>query len=151
MADKYAELVAPWRAVLEAHRNVVSVLTEEMAAATGLPLAWYEVLLHLEESARGRLRMHELADLTLLSRSAVTRFVDRMETAGLVERVTCPEDRRGLELVMTDEGRELFKKAGRIHLAGIKQHFLSLLSDAEAATIRTAMERVTEEVRSVKA
>lgn len=151
MADKYAELVAPWRAVLEAHRNVVKVLTEEMDEATGLPLAWYEVLLHLEESERGRLRMHELADLTLLSRSAVTRFVDRMETADLVERVTCPEDGRGLELVMTDDGRELFTKAGRVHLAGIKQHFLALLNDDEAATIREAMARVTKQAQSVTA
>jgi DNA-binding MarR family transcriptional regulator len=113
-----------------------------MEAEAGLPLDWYEVLLHLQESPTGRLRMHELADSLLLSRSAATRFVDRMETADLMKRVQCPSDRRGLELVMTASGRRMFLEAGRVHLRGIEEHFARHLSAKESAVLEKAMARV---------
>ena len=142
MAETNAELLGAWRAFFEAHRNVVSVLGREMEEATGLPLNWYEVLLHLEESPQGRLRMHELANLTLLSRSAVTRFVDRLEAQGLVDRVACPADKRGMDVIMTAAGKEMFRKAGRIHLRGITDHFLAHVTASEAEVIREALSRV---------
>ena len=123
---------------------MIDVLSREMEAATDLPIGWYEVLLHLQEAPRGRLRMHQLAESMLSSRSATTRFVDRMETAGLVERIVCPTDRRGLELVMTERGRALFHKAGRIHLQGIEKHFSRYLTESEAAVIEAALGRVLE-------
>jgi DNA-binding MarR family transcriptional regulator len=138
------QIVSPWRALLRAQKAVLDLLAREMEAATGLPLGWYEVLLHLQESPSGRLRMHELADSLLLSRSAVTRFVDRMESADLVERVQCPSDRRGLELVMTASGRQLFRKAGRVHLRGIQEHFAEHLTSEESAVLERAMTRVLE-------
>lgn len=148
MSKDNIDVLGPWRALLQAHAVVVDVLSREMEAATGLPLGWYEVLLYLQESPQGRLRMHELADSLLLSRSAVTRFVDRMEAAGLVERVSCPSDRRGLELVMTDAGRSQFQKAGRVHLRGIKEHFSSLLTDEETAVLEGAMVKILQAVKS---
>ena len=135
-------ILRPWRAMLEAHAALVDVLGAEMEDETGLPLNWYEVLLHLSESPTGRLRMHELADSLLLSRSAVTRFVDRMETAGFVARVSCESDRRGLHLVMTDNGADAFQKAARVHLRGIREHFGVHLTPEEAQTIEAAMTRV---------
>jgi len=138
------QIVGPWRSLLRAQKAVLDLLAREMEAATGLPLGWYEVLLHLQESPSGRLRMHELADSLLLSRSAVTRFVDRMETADLVERVQCPSDRRGLELMMTANGRQLFRKAGRVHLCGIHEHFAEHLTSEEAVVLERAMTRVLE-------
>ncbi len=140
--------IAPWRALLEAHSVVIDRLAGELEAEAGLPLGWYGVLLHLRESPTGRLRMHELADSLLLSRSAVTRFVDRMEDAGLVERRVCPTDGRGLEIAMTDSGRRTFRKAGRIHLRGIKEHFLAHISDAEAEMLVRTLRRVAAAVKA---
>ena len=128
--------------MLQAQAAVVDRLEAEMNDAVGLPLAWYEVLLMLEEAPTGRLRMHELAELLVLSRSAVTRFVDRMVAAGLVERLVCDSDGRGYELAMTDGGRQMFRRAGRIHLRGIRQHFAAHVAADEAAVIETAMLRV---------
>jgi len=130
--------------MLQAQRAVLDRLAHEMEAEAGLPLDWYEVLLYLQESPTGRLRMHELADSLLLSRSAVTRFVDRMETAGLVKREQCPSDRRGLELVMTESGRQMFVKAGRVHLRGIQEHFAAYLTGDESAVLERSMARVLE-------
>jgi DNA-binding MarR family transcriptional regulator len=151
MAPEDSETIAPWRALLEAHSAVVDLLAREMEEQTSLPLGWYEVLLYLQESPQGRLRMHEIAESLLISRSAVTRFVDRMEQAGLVERVTCAADKRGLELVMTAAGRAAFKTAGRIHLRGIREHFASHISPAESEVIRRAMARVAAAAREARA
>lgn len=140
--------MAPWRKLLQAQKAVLDRLESEMEAEAGLPLGWYEVLLYLQESPTGRLRMHELADSLLLSRSAATRFIDRMETADLVERVQCPSDRRGLELVMTESGREMFRKAGRVHLRGIQEHFAAHLTAEESTVLERAMERVLAAVAS---
>ncbi len=138
------QVVGPWRALLRAQKAVLDLLSREMEVEAGLPLGWYEVLLHLQESPDGRLRMHELADSLLLSRSAVTRFIDRMETADLVERVQCSSDGRGLELVMTANGSQMFRKAGRVHLRGIQEHFADRLTSEESAVLERAMARVLE-------
>ena len=142
------QIVGPWRKMLRAQTAVLKRLEKEMEDEAGLPLGWYEVLLHLQESPTGRLRMHELAESLLLSRSAATRFVDRMETADLVERVQCPSDRRGLELVMTESGRRMFLRAGRVHLRGIEAHFARYLSADESAVLERAMARVLSSAES---
>lgn len=139
---KSSHYLGPWRALLRAHAAVIDKLTAEMKDEIGLPIGWYEVLLFLEEAPTGRLRMHELADSLVLSRSAVTRFADRMEAADLVTRITYDADRRGFELAMTDEGRSVFRRAGRIHLRGIAEHFAAHIEPAEAAAIESAMTRV---------
>lgn len=146
MSSKEQISVAAWRTLLEAHAAVVDRLGDEMEAEAGLPLGWYEVLLYLAEAPDGRLRMHELADSLLLSRSAVTRFVDRMQAAELVERVTCASDGRGFEIVMTELGRRTFRRAGRIHLRGIREHFITHVTAREAAVITAALGRVAEAV-----
>lgn len=137
-----AQVIGPWRAMLQAQAAVVDKLEAEMNEEVGLPLAWYEVLLMLEESPTGRLRMHQLAELLVLSRSAITRFVDRMVKADLVERLACDSDGRGFELAMTDGGRRLFRRAGRVHLRGIREHFGAHVEPDEAAVIEAAMLRV---------
>ena len=136
------EIVEPWRKLLRAQKAVLDHLADEMEAEAGLPLGWYEVLLHLQESPTGRLRMHEIADSLLLSRSAATRFVDRMQEAGLVARDTDPSDRRGTLVAMTREGRGVFSKAAPTHLAGIRRHFTDHLDTDEAEVIAGAMRKV---------
>jgi DNA-binding MarR family transcriptional regulator len=113
-----------------------------MEAETGLPLNWYEVLLYLFEADDQRLRMHELANSLLLSRSAATRFVDRMEQAGLVERVQCPSDRRGTFVSMTRRGMDAFHEAAPFHLRGIERHFAAHVSESDAEWLRQIMGRL---------
>jgi DNA-binding MarR family transcriptional regulator len=127
---------------LTANSKLVDRLGSEMLEETDVPLTWYEVLLYLRESPDQRLRMHELADSLLLSRSAATRFIDRMQEAGLVERTTCDDDRRGTYVAMTDRGREAFSRAAPVHLAGIDQHFARLIDAREATVIGEVMERI---------
>lgn len=136
--------LAAWRAFLEAHARVVRVLERELRAEKNLPLHWYDALVQLQE-AGGALRMHELADRMLLSRSATTRFADRLEAAGLVEREVCEGDRRGLELRLTEEGRRTLADAAGVHLRGVAQHFTAHLDEDEQDVLREALGRVARE------
>ncbi len=136
--------LSAWRRLLTVHAALVDVLAAEMKEQHDIPLSWYEVLLYLSESADGSLRMHELADSLLLSRSAATRFVERMEAKGLVVREPCETDRRGTQLVMTAEGRRVFAAAAPSHLRGIRRHFSDHVSDEEAATLSAIMNRLLD-------
>ena len=103
--------LAAWRSLLEVHKNVVELLARELEEQRGLPLGWYDVLLTLDQAPEQRLRMQELAQSVLLSKSGLTRLIDRMETEGLVRRERCPSDRRGAFAVLTPEGRSAFRRA----------------------------------------
>jgi DNA-binding MarR family transcriptional regulator len=134
--------LAAWRQLLTVNRRVVDRLAKEMEDETRLPLAWYEVLLYLEEADEGRLRMHELADSLLLSRSAATRFVDRMERAGLLHRMSCTTDGRGTFVEATEAGRAAFAAAAPIHLRGIAEHFARHVARDEAAVLGEVLSRI---------
>src|SRR5262252_10113988 len=95
-----------WRTFLHSHSLVVSRVERRLEASLGLPFTWYDVLFQLSEAPDGRLRMHELAEAVLLSRSGLTRSVDRIESAGLVTRQAIPGDRRSTHVVITDAGRQ---------------------------------------------
>ena len=123
--------LAAWRGFLRAHSALVHELDAQLVAAHGLPLTSYEVLLVLDAAPEGRMRMSELAESVLLSRSGVTRLADRLESDGLIERVACPTDRRGLNAVITERGRDRLREARPTHLAGIRATFLSRFDEAE--------------------
>lgn len=133
---------AAWRSFLEAHAAVTDALSRELEEERGLPLPWYDVLVQLQEAPRGELRMAELARSVLLSKSGLTRLIDRMERDGLVERRTCVDDGRGLLAVMLPKGRDVLRKAAPVHLRGIDEHFTSHLTDAEAKAVRAAFNKV---------
>ena len=86
--------------------------------------------------------MHELADVLTLSRSALTRFIDRVEKAGLVVRESSSEDRRGTFVALTDQGRKVFEEAAPLHLTALDRHFAKHLTDDEARVIRDALGRI---------
>lgn len=136
--------LAAWRAFLEAHALTVDNLARELRETEGLPLAWYDVLVQLQESPGGRLRMQDLADAVLLSKSGVTRLVDRMERAGLVERARCTDDRRGTFAALTPAGRQRLRDTAPTHLRGVAEHFAGLLDDAEAAVLERLLLRIAE-------
>jgi DNA-binding MarR family transcriptional regulator len=131
-----------WRGLLRVHSRMTKALDAELIAAHGISLSSYEVLLFLSDAPEGRLRMSELADGVLLSRSGLTRLVDRMERDGLLRRERCEDDARGFNALITAEGRELFQSARRTHLDGVRELFLSHLSDDELRTLARLWEKV---------
>ena len=126
---------------LRAHAAVVAALGAELEAERDLPLPWYDVLVSLSDCG-GRLRMQELADRVLFSRSGLTRLVDRMAGAGLVTRERCEDDRRGTFAVLTDAGARRLRDAAGVHLRGIDAHFASHLTDADVAALRSVLAKI---------
>lgn len=133
-----------WRALLESHARIVELLTTELRDAHDLPLTWYDVLLQLNEAPDRRLRMQELADRVLLSKSGLTRLIDRMEKADLVARSACPSDRRGTFAELTPAGRRRLRETAPVHLQGIINHVANLLDDEEAATLEHLLRRLAD-------
>ena len=131
-----------WRAFINAHATIINQIEHELAKAKSLPLSSYDVLVALSETPDQRLRMHELANRVVLSRSGLTRLVDRLEIEGLLTRDRCGTDRRGAYAVLTDKGREALQQAWPVYEKGIIQHFTSLLQDSEVSVISDALERV---------
>jgi DNA-binding MarR family transcriptional regulator len=120
--------------------GVLRNLEQELAEA-GMPLAWYDVLLQLAEAPQHRLRMAELADRVLLSRSGVTRLVDRLEVEGYVRRERSADDARGTFTVLTNIGRAALRAASPVHLAGVQRHWLSRYSDDDLQVLGELLER----------
>jgi DNA-binding MarR family transcriptional regulator len=131
-----------WRGLLRVHTALVRELDAELDAAHGLPLSSYDVLIYLRAAPGRRLRMAELADSVLLSRSGVTRLVDRLEREGLLVRDACTSDGRGLFAVLTDKGEQVLARARPTHLAGVRERFLRHFSDDELRTLARFWERV---------
>ena len=136
-----AELAA-WRGLLRVHSALVKALDSELEAVHDLPLSSYEVLLHLGSAPGGRLRMSELAEHVLLSRSGMTRLIDRLERDGLVARDTCSRDGRGCYAALTERGRELLEQARITHLEGVRARFLAHFDEDELGTLAAYWERV---------
>src|ERR671910_698807 len=114
-----------WRAFLTAHARVTRRLDDELRAAHDISLAEYDALLQLAHAPDRRMRMSRLAERVLLSRSGVTRLIDRLEADGFVVRDQCASDARGAEAVLTPPGLERLRAASATHLAGIERYFLS--------------------------
>lgn len=136
-----------WRAFLEAHAHTTERLARELRDEEELPLAWYDVLVHLDEAEGHRLRMQELADGVLVSKSGLTRLVDRMEHDGLVRRMRCPEDRRGTYAELTDEGRAALRRTAPTHLRGVAEHFAAHLDAEEAEVLERLLRRIADAAR----
>jgi DNA-binding MarR family transcriptional regulator len=134
--------VGVWRSFLRAHASVMRDLERELLAATGMPLGWYDVLLQLAEAPDRRLRMAELADRVLLSRSGLTRLIDRLQAEGLVRREPSPDDARGTFTVLTADGLNRLRHAAPVHLAGIREHWLVHFSDDELRQLAGFLSRL---------
>ncbi len=131
-----------WRAWLASSRLLNDRLSRELSERHGLTLADYEILVHLSEAPERRLRMSDLAEATRASRSRLSHQVDRMERAGLVERMPCQDDRRGWFAALTDRGWETIVAAAPDHVEGVRQHLLDVLTPAEFTTLGDACAKV---------
>jgi DNA-binding MarR family transcriptional regulator len=133
------DALAVWTDFLRFHATVTDRLGRELGEAVGMPLTWYDVLLQLANADGGHLRMQDLARAVVLSRSGLSRLVDRLEQVGYVERTVCDSDRRGILAEITTAGRAALREAAPIHLRGIAEHFASHLSADDLAALRHAL------------
>ncbi|HJQ01062.1 MAG TPA: MarR family winged helix-turn-helix transcriptional regulator [Jatrophihabitans sp.] len=134
--------LAAWRSFLRTHSHLLRLLEHDLQTHHKIALGSYDVLVQLAEAPDNRLRMSELAEAVLLSRSGLTRLVDRMQRDGLVARAPDPEDARGLFTVLTEHGRDALRDAARVHLAGISRLVFGRVSDAELRQLLELMRKL---------
>ena len=138
-----------WRLYFESALALMSVLDAELERDAGIPMRSYDVLVHLEDEPEG-VRMNELAERILYSKSGFTRVVDRLEADGLVRRVRPEHDRRSIFVVLTDDGRAMLEQARSSHRHSIEQHFASHLSDTDVKALVRALEKLSAHVRPLR-
>ena len=144
------ERITTFGRLVEAFASLSKRLDDEMEAAVGLSLRWYGVLLHVGRSPGGVRPMHELVNATAFTSGGVTRLVDRMEAAGYVERRPCPTDRRVHYVGLTEQGREMLERATAVHLRGIQEHLMDVLSPAEVAGLDASLARLVAASATVR-
>ena len=145
MADRpSSDHVAAWRALLTAQAELTERMDAALRAAQVIPLRWYDALFSLYEAPNRRLRLAEMAKATLLSRSGLTRLVDRLEQAGLLTREPCEDDARGAFAVLTPEGLQALRRCWRIYGAEIEGRVGRRLTASEARTLRALLTRLVE-------
>lgn len=131
-----------WRSYLQSHASIVRVLDAELVADHGITARDYEVLLYLSQEEGRRLAMSALAERTMLTRSGITRLVDGLVDAGLVERVACPNDARVSYAALTDAGYEKLRQAGCSHVASIHRLFLEHFTPEETDLLASLLSRL---------
>lgn len=136
--------LASWRVFLRAHAVVTRRLEAELLEEQHLPLASYDVLVQLVDAPGHRLRMTELASAVLLSRSGLSRLVDRLERQGLVNREAATEDGRGTYAVLLSTGLSRLRAAAPTHLRGVAEHMTGKFSDDELDRLRELLERLCD-------
>jgi DNA-binding MarR family transcriptional regulator len=134
------DLVQAWSALLRLHAKLVPVIDGELKRATGMPLSWYDVLLELNAAPDRRLRMFDLGEAVVLSRTRVSRVVDELVAAGFVARVPNPDDGRSAFAELTGAGRQAFRKVAPVYLESIRRHLGGRLSRPVAAELRRILE-----------
>jgi DNA-binding MarR family transcriptional regulator len=130
-----------WAALLRAHATLVRQLETDLERETGLALADFDVLAQLA-NAGGELRMTELADRALISRSGMTRRVARLVDEGLVRRANASADARGVVVAITDKGVARLTETAPVHARGIADLFVTRLDDQELATLEKVLDKV---------
>jgi DNA-binding MarR family transcriptional regulator len=137
-----------WRTFLQAHARLFRRLDDELRQEHGLSLPEYEALMHIGRAPERRVRMSQLAQQVLLSKSGVTRLIDRLVADGFVERSACSSDARGAEAVLTAAGLKRLRAAADTHLRGIDRYFVSALTASELDTIARTMQSVSNRAGS---
>lgn len=134
--------LAAWRTFLAAHARTVGEIENALRDEGLPPLTWYDVLWPLYQAPDHRLRMKELADEVVLSRTGLVRLVDRIEKAGLLRREPVPGDGRGAYAVITEEGIAMLRRMWPVYARGIRREFLDAVGDDRESLVK-ALERVT--------
>src|SRR5918994_5590306 len=125
-----------WRAWLYSTQLLTERLNAELQHDTGIPHAYYEILVQLSETPDRRMRMSELADRCLSSRSRLSHAVSRLEERGWIRRQVCEEDGRGQLAVLTDDGFAALEAAAPIHVESVRQHLFDQLTPEQVESVR---------------
>ncbi|HVA08128.1 MAG TPA: MarR family transcriptional regulator [Acidimicrobiales bacterium] len=131
--------------LVRSHRRLTDLLGHELEEAIGIPLVWFDVLIHIGGAPEGRLTMSKLSADVALTTGGVTRLVDRMTDAGLVERKNCPSDRRSVHVVLTTQGQETLRKAVAEHIEGIDRHLYARLSARDRADLSSVLGKLLDD------
>lgn len=140
-----------WRAWQSASMLLNDRLSRELQEQHRMPIADYEILVRLSEIPDRRMRMSDLADATLCSRSRLSHQIDRMELSGLVERQSCEDDRRGAYATLTEFGWTTLVAAAPDHVVSVRAHLVDQLTPQEFAALGRACEKVLEHLDSIDA
>jgi DNA-binding MarR family transcriptional regulator len=135
------DLVGVWSGLLRLYAQLVPVIEADLQRTTGMPLGWYDVMLELSAAPDRRMRMLDLGEAAVLSRTRVSRVVDELEREGYVTRLANPDDRRSAFAQLTSAGRAAFRKAAPLYLDSIRQHLGARLSAREARALRALLEQ----------
>ncbi|GLW13182.1 transcriptional regulator [Microtetraspora sp. NBRC 13810] len=138
-----------WRAHLSAHKLLSHRLDRELHEF-GLSLNDYEILVTLSESPDHRMRMSDLAEVTIQSRSRLSHQISRMEAAGLVTRESCPDDRRGTFSVLTEHGWETIQRVAPRHVAGVREHFIDRLTEEQLHDLDRAYAPIVHHLKALR-
>lgn len=133
--------LAAWRAFLRAHSTMLRRIAADLEEAGLPPLSWYDVLAALRDAPDSMLRQVELAEQVLLSHSGLSRLIDRIEKAGLVERTSCDTDRRSFYIVLTGEGREMLERMWPVYAKGVAEDFLPAIG-SKSCELRQMLETI---------
>jgi DNA-binding MarR family transcriptional regulator len=139
--DREDPQVAAWRALLIAHSRLVPAMEKDLRAAGQVSLSWYDVLLELNAAPGRRLRMSELGERAVLSRTRVSRVVDELAAAGLAERQPDEADGRSSFAVLTPAGRAALRRAWPVYHQAIRHHVGAALTDRQCRDLASLLER----------
>jgi MarR family 2-MHQ and catechol resistance regulon transcriptional repressor len=130
--------------IVRTHRRLTDVLGRELERSVGIPMVYFDVLIHVAADPDGRLTMSRLSTDVALTSGGVTRLVDRMVEAGLVSRENCPSDRRSIYVVLTPVGRDVLERAIAAHVDGIDRHLVAHLDERDRAALAAALAKVLD-------
>jgi DNA-binding MarR family transcriptional regulator len=139
---KSSDVEQVWEGLDRVHSSMTAALEHDMVPEAGMPLAWYEVLLNLSRSTGGMMRYQDLARMAGITNSGASRRLEQMTRAGLIERRSCPTDRRGVFAHMTTKGQAVFKTAHRVFRSSLERNLGTSLKPGDAELISAALSKL---------
>lgn len=132
-----------WEGISRAHCSMLAALEKDMLPKTGIPFAWYQVLAELSQAPDGMLRFQDLARVAGISESGASRRLSQMMKAGLIDRHSCPTDRRGVYAHLTAKGKTTYEKGHTVFLRSLARNLGPHLEPGEADVVRAALARLS--------
>jgi DNA-binding MarR family transcriptional regulator len=130
--------------VVRTHRRLTDLLGAELERNVGIPLVWFDVLIHVGGAPEARMTMSKLSNSVALTTGGITRLIDRMSEAGLVARSNCPNDRRSVHVVLTPAGQDTLRRAIGEHIAGIDRHLFGPLTEKDRSSLADILTKVAD-------
>ncbi|HEY4915009.1 MAG TPA: MarR family transcriptional regulator [Candidatus Dormibacteraeota bacterium] len=138
-----AKAIKLWEGISRAHTSMMAAIESDMLPKAGITLGWYEVLAHLSHAPNAMLRFQDLARIEGITDSGASRRLNQMLKAGLIDRHSCPTDRRGVYAHLTDKGKAAYEKSHAVFLTSLDRNLGTLLEPGEADSVSEALERLT--------